>query len=232
MRTETREHEHALLGLPKRDVTITAVLVAATVLVCAVIAFARGPIQTIDDRFLQAMLDVRSDSLTAVATVFNVLGLVAVTLPVRIVVAAYLAFRRRWWHVAAFVSAMVVAEACIGPIKALYERPRPPASLALVSTSSSSFPSGHAVAAASTVVAMVIALFPEGPRRYGWGAAAVAFSLLMALSRAYLAAHWMSDAVAGVLIGTSAALVTAVVIHFVREGKRGWEPSPEYVRSG
>jgi membrane-associated phospholipid phosphatase len=33
----------------------------------------------------------------------------------------------------------------------------------------------------------------------------------MGLSRAYLAAHWLSDAAAGILLGTSCALVTAQV---------------------
>ena len=33
----------------------------------------------------------------------------------------------------------------------------------------------------------------------------------MAASRAYLAAHWLSDAVAGILLGTSCALLAAVV---------------------
>ena len=69
----------------------------------------------------------------------------------------------------------------IGTLKALYDRPRALGSL--VETSSASFPSGHAVAASVTAVAAVIALVPEGPRRYRWGAAAVAFSSLMGLSR-------------------------------------------------
>ena len=129
-------------------------------------------------------------------------------------IALYLAVRRRWWHFAAFVSAVVVAEACVGPIKSIYDRARPP--MALVATSSSSFPSGHAIAAASTAVAAVVALFPEGRRRYAWGAVAALFSLLMGVSRAYLAAHWLSDAVAGVLIGTTAALGSAVLVHVIR----------------
>ena len=144
-----------------------------------------------------------------IAKVFNVLGLVYVTLPVRILLAGFLALRRRWWHLAAFASAIVLSEALIGSLKGVYDRARPPGSL--VATTNASFPSGHAIAASVTVVAAVIALVPPGRRRAWWGAAAVAFSIVMGLSRAYLAAHWLSDATAGILLGTSCALVTALV---------------------
>ena len=120
-----------------------------------------------------------------------------------------LALRRRWWHLAAFAAAIVLSEALIGPLKGIYDRARPPGSL--VATSGASFPSGHAIAASVTVVAAVIALVPAGRQRAWWGAAAVTFSILMGLSRAYLAAHWLSDAAAGVLLGTSCALVTALI---------------------
>ena len=100
-------------------------------------------------------------------------------------------------------------------------RPGPAARCRWWRPAARSFPSGHAVAASVTAVAAVIALFPEGRNRYAWGAAAAAFSGLMALSRAYLAAHWLSDAIAGVLLGTSCALVMALVVHFIRIRRRG-----------
>jgi len=83
---------------------------------------------------------------------------------------------------------------------------------------------GHAVAASATVVAAVIALVPRGRRRAWWALAAVAFSILMGLSRAYLGAHWLSDAVAGILLGISCAVVTAVTVGQIQrrvEGRRG-----------
>ena len=207
--------------MPRRDVITTIVLSLLTAVLFVLMALPgpRATIQRFDDRWLKLMLDVRSAPLTAVAKAFNVLGLVIVIWPVRIVVAAFLAIKRRWWHLAAFVTAVVVAEALIGSLKILYDRPRPPDPL--VAVSGGSFPSGHALAASATIVGIVIALFPEGPRRYWWGAAAVGFAVLMGLSRTYLAAHWLSDSVAGILMGTSVALGAAVVVHFIRERRAG-----------
>jgi undecaprenyl-diphosphatase len=210
-------HEHPLLLNRRLDLITFAVLLGLTIWVYALAWVApRGHLlQPVDDAVLRWMVGVRSDPLTAVAKVLNVLGSVWVTLPVRLVVVAYLAIRRRWWHAAAFAGAVIVSEVLVGLLKGLYDRPRPPGSL--VETSGGSFPSGHAMAASVTVVALVIALFPPGAgRRWAWGVVAVLFSLLMALSRAYLAAHWASDAVAGVLLGTTIALGSAVVVEMVR----------------
>jgi membrane-associated phospholipid phosphatase len=229
--TRTQRVEHALLATPRRDTVTVVVLAVVTAVVFVLIAMSgpRAHISTWDADYLRRMLSIRTPWLTWVATyVFNVLGLWVVTLPIRLAIAGFLAFRRRWWHFAAFVSAVVVSEIFIGTMKGLYARGRPPGSL--VTTSGFSFPSGHAIAASVTAVAAVIALFPEGPGRYAWGAGAVAFSGLMALSRAYLAAHWLSDAIAGVLLGTSCALVMALVVHALRirhEGPSGPEATAQ-----
>lgn len=209
--------EHPLLGMPRRDTVVTAALATATAALFALMATDAGRdlIQPIDDGFLRWVRSVRTGWLTLIAKIFNLIGLTFVMTPVRISVAVFLAIRRRWWHFIAFVSAIVVSEISIGTLKALYDRPRALGSL--VETSSASFPSGHAVAASVTAVAAVIALFPEGSRRYRWGATAVAFSSVMGLSRTYLGAHWLSDAVAGVLLGTSIALGTALIVHRMRE---------------
>ena len=211
------EHEHPLLGMPKRDTAVTIALAVATLALFALMASRAGRdlVQPIDDAFLRRMVSIRMQPLTFIAKTLNLIGMTFVMTPIRIGITAWLAFRRRWWHLTAFVSAIVVSEIAIGTLKALYDRPR--AFGSLVETSGASFPSGHAVAASVTAVAAVIALFPEGPRRYRWGAAAVAFSFLMGVSRTYLGAHWLSDAVAGVLLGTTIALGTALITHRIRE---------------
>ena len=114
------------------------------------------------------------------------------------------------WRLAAFGSAVLLSEVLIGLLKSAYNRARPPGSL--VATSGASFPSGHSIAASVTVLAMVIVLAPPGRRQVAWGIAAVTFAVMMALSRAYLGAHWLSDATAGLLLGISCAMITATAV--------------------
>ena len=211
--------EPLILAAPGRDAVTAAVVAALTaaVLIVAADRAALAHIQRVDDSWLRLMVSWRDGPVTVIAKVFNVLGLVYVTLPVRIAVAGYLAVRRRWWHCAAFVAAVVLSEILIGPLKGAYDRARPPGSL--VATSGASFPSGHSIAASVTVLAAVIALVPPGRRRIAWGLAAAAFAVLMALSRAYLAAHWLSDAIAGLLLGAACALMAATAVD---QAQRRW----------
>ena len=219
-----RHPEPQLLAAPRPDALATAVVIVITAGVFAAVAGHAMliRIQRLDDAWLQLMISGRSAPLTATAKLFNLLGLVYVTLPVRLAVVGLLALRRRWWHLAAFAAAVVISEVLIGQLKRIYDRARPPGSL--VATSGASFPSGHSVAASVTVVAAVIALVPAGRRRMWWSLPAVAFSILMALSRAYLGAHWLSDASAGILLGTSCALVAALVADQFQRWSRGRRP--------
>jgi membrane-associated phospholipid phosphatase len=223
-RASGERQEHLLVAAPGRDIAVTVVALGLTTVVFVAVAEQGllAHIQRLDDAWLRLMISDRSAPVTAFAKFLNLLGLIYITLPVRVVIAGYLALRRRWWHLAAFVAAVVMSELLIGTLKGIYDRARPPASL--VATSGASFPSGHSIAVTVTVVAAVIALVPPGRRRAAWGAAAVVFSVLMALSRAYLAAHWLSDAIAGALLGISCALLAALV---VGQLQRRWGAHPQ-----
>ena len=218
--------EPTLVAAPGLLAVITAVAVVLTAGVFAVVGDhgTLASTQRLDDAWLRLMISGRALPLTVIANVFNLLGLVYITLPVRLAIAGFLAVRRRWWQLAAFVAAIVMSEILIGLLKGIYGRARPPDSL--VATSGASFPSGHAVAASVTAVAAVIVLVPVGRWRYWWVMAVVAFSILMGLSRAYLAAHWLSDAVAGVLLGASCALIAALVVGLLQRRWRGTRRRP------
>jgi membrane-associated phospholipid phosphatase len=173
------------------------------------------PIGHLDESTYRAMDDIRNVVLSGVARALNVIGGGYVTIPIRAVVSVWLAFRRRWRALGAWVLTWVAAEVLLTAAKAYFHRGRPPNEL--VVTNGYSFPSGHAVAAAATAVALVLVLMPSGPRRRKWEVIAVLFAFVMAFSRVYLNAHWLSDVVAGVVLGAGVALGSAALVTEVRD---------------
>ena len=190
----------------RRGLVVSGALLAGAVVVgTLVVAPATHPaVQAVDDTVWRWAGDVRNGPTTAVAVALSWLGSAWVNWPVRVAAAALLAWRRHWLRLAAFALAVVSSELLIGTVKGAVDRPRPPGSL--ISTSAAAFPSGHAIASAVTAVGLVLVLAPPGPSRWRWEVRAVAFAVVMALSRVYLRAHWLSDVVVGGLLGAALAL--------------------------
>lgn len=168
--------------------------------------------QAIDDWVYRIAVDVEAGFLTAIAEALDFVGGTWVTAPVSVLVAGYLLWRARWEALAFWLLAMTSSQLLIGPVKALYERERPP--LRLVETSGYSFPSGHAVAGAAIILSLVIVLVPAGPRRRNLEMIAAGFAVAMAMSRVYLRAHWLSDVVAGAALGAAVAIAAAALVHW------------------
>jgi undecaprenyl-diphosphatase len=205
----------------RRTLLASAGLLTGAVLVCAlvVVPATRPWVQSVDDSVRRLAVSIRNPAATAVADALNLLGGVWVNWPLRVIIALILALRTRWLQLAAFALSVVTSEVLIGVLKVLYDRPRPPDSL--IATSGASFPSGHAIAATVTAFWLVIALVPPTQSRWKWGAWAVGFAFVMALSRVYLSAHWFSDVVAGVLIGAGLAFGwPALLMTFARSRDR------------
>jgi undecaprenyl-diphosphatase len=163
----------------------------------------RAWVQAVDDAAFAVVRDIRNAPSTLLAEALSLIGGVWVNWPLRGLIAVLLIARTRWLQLSAFVLSVVSSELAIGTMKDLYDRPRPPSGL--IETSGAAFPSGHAIAATVTAFWFVIALVPPTPGRWRWGAWAVAFAFLMGLSRVYLNAHWLSDVVAGALLGAGLA---------------------------
>jgi membrane-associated phospholipid phosphatase len=206
-----------MLQEPRRGLWVSAVLLAGAVLVGVLVALpaTRPAVQAIDDAAWRFAVAIQSKPLTAIAIALSWLGSGWVNWPLRVAAVALLAWRRHWLRLGAFVLAVVLSELCIGPIKAAYDRPRPPGSL--IATSGASFPSGHAIASAVTAVGLVLVLAPPGKQRWRWEVRAVVFAVVMALSRVYLRAHWLSDVVAGGLLGAALALGCPALLIALRD---------------
>ena len=191
---------------------LVGVLLALTALVFALVAL--DLTQPVDDAFLDLMVAVRVDPLVWVSKVLSKVGGVWVNWPLRVAALLALLWKRRLLQSAAFGLAVVSSELLIGWTKALYDRPRPLD--ALVGTSGASFPSGHAIAGAVTAVGLVVVLLPPGRARWAWELRAAAFATAMSLSRTYLGAHWLTDVVAGGLLGTSLAVGWPALLQEIR----------------
>jgi membrane-associated phospholipid phosphatase len=198
-----------------------ALVVAVIMLVGAVILGLLVAIPTtlhwvhdVDDAVRRLAVHVQNRPTTLVAEGFSLAGGTWVNWPIRIVAFAVLAFRRQYLQLTAFALAVLTSEILIGSLKAAFGRARPPGSL--IGTSGATFPSGHAIAAAVTAVGLVIVLLPPGPARWKWEVRAVLFAFLMALSRVYLRAHWLSDVIAGGLLGGGLALGWPALLQTIR----------------
>lgn len=177
---------------------------AAVVTLLYVLPATRPGVQAMDDAVWRFARSAENPPATAVALVLSLLGSGAVNWPLRILAMLLLAWRRHWLRLAAFALAVITSELLIGWMKAAVDRPRPPDSL--IATTGAAFPSGHAIATAVTAVGLVLVLAPPGPKRWRWEVNAVIFTSVMALSRVYLRAHWLTDTVAGALLGAGLAL--------------------------
>lgn len=196
-----------------------ALLVVALVLgIVIAVDPSSSVVQGLDDRWLRWMVSARTAWMVRLAKDVSVIGSVVVTLPLRLFVSAVLAWRRRWLQLGAFIGAVITSELCIGPLKALVDRPRPPNPL--IGTSGASFPSGHAIAGAVTAFGLVVVIVPASPRRLMAIGVAAAFAGIMAISRTYLAAHWLTDTIAGACIGTGLALLWPAALEIARERHR------------
>ena len=97
-------------------------------------------------------------------------------------------------------------------LKLLIMRERPPVDH-LVGSAGSSFPSGHAAASAACWMAVALVAGRWFPRRVRPWLAVVAVMIagLVAASRALLGVHWVTDVVAGLVVGWTWFLLVAVI---------------------
>ena len=115
-------------------------------------------------------------------------------------IAVVLALARRRWATIYFLLASALSAGLVQLLKKTLGRARPEE--ILIHADFGSFPSGHVANAATIAVALAIIL----RRTWVWIAGA-AYVVLMALSRTYLGAHWVSDTVGGALLGAAVTIL-------------------------
>ena len=165
-------------------------------------------VQVLDDRVYELARAVEQDAPVAIASLFDLFGGTWAMAAAMAVVALVLAWQRRGPGLLVWLAAMGLSQGLNVFIKALYERPRPPDGL--VEEHSWSFVSGHSLTAAAVAITLVLVFVPTGAHRRTWLVVAVGYAVVMAASRVYLRAHWLTDTVVGITIGAACAVAMAL----------------------
>lgn len=183
------------------------------------IAVHANPFASLDRSINHWVVDQRSTGMNSFANlltdVFSPGAIVAITL----VVTALFCWRDRALKRGVTVlGAVALASALCEVLKLSVDRPRPPAWTQLSPEATLSYPSGHV--SGTTALLLIVALTltaGAANNRWRWMAlgAASLIAVIVAASRVYAGAHWPSDVVAGLLVGSIGVLVAPVVVDAV-----------------
>ncbi|MGA1362763.1 MAG: phosphatase PAP2 family protein [Ilumatobacteraceae bacterium] len=150
--------------------------------------------------------------LVDIAKVFAFVGDDTVLLPVTFLIAllALARGRRSLTATAPFV-AMLTTTVAVGLAKVLIGRERPPLARQLVETASASMPSGHAAYAAALASVTWFTVAGHVPARAIRGAV-VCTAAAAGAARLVLGVHWLSDVLAGWVVGAAAGACVVVLL--------------------
>ncbi|GAA3030388.1 hypothetical protein GCM10010528_09770 [Gordonia defluvii] len=184
-------------------------------------------IPPVDTGVLGFVVDNRSGFWTALAYGLSWLGSTATLTVVTIAASAAFAVFRQWRSSAMILAGSWSAYVVMIVLKRAFDRDRPPAGDRLAHAAYQSMPSGHAMMSAVVFGLIAVALF----RGSAWIRehpdvllAAPVLSLAIGLSRVYLGVHWMTDVVAGWVLGALWITVVATVARL--RHRRAAVPAP------
>ncbi len=175
------------------------------------------PLVQFDHVVFTALQKLRTGLVDEVMIAATELGSATVAIAVIAAVAVVLAWKRCWRTLAYWLTAVGFAQALVWILKMTLERARP---MAMYDAADRfSFPSGHA---ASSIVlygflAFLLAHEKRAKIRLAITLLAAGLVGLIAFSRLYLGAHWLSDVLASLSLGTAwVALLSIAYMQHVR----------------
>ena len=219
----TARRDGDLVRDPRAAIATAVGMIGVVALLTVVVSIDRASppvLQGFDDAWRARVL-AWPDWTLRLGDIFETLGAGIVMVPFRVAVAAWLAFRRRRWDLAAWLLGWVVADVISAAMKPGVARERPTATEP--GNPFTSFPSAHAKTAAQVAIGLVLVASSPWRARGRWYGAAIMWITLMAVSRTVVDHHWLSDVVAGSLLGAGAALLTAAAVQRIRDA-RGSDP--------
>ncbi|MGV8883197.1 MAG: phosphatase PAP2 family protein [Rhodoglobus sp.] len=190
----------------RRLALVGGIAALAAVLLLGGLTVLRGTPFGFDSSWMAEITEHRSDLWLVPSLVMNFIGggwFAIFVVPLGGALALFLLGRR--WAALYFVLVSALSAGAVQLLKVLFGRARPED--ILVTVDPGSFPSGHVANAATVAVALALIF----QRTWLW-VVAVAWIVLMALSRTYLGAHWVSDTLGGAVLGAAVAVILWAVL--------------------
>ncbi|WP_443691806.1 VTT domain-containing protein [Pseudomonas sp.] len=181
------------------------------------------PLLLADSAIYHALQDLRTVPGDAVMIAVTELGDTKVVIAVTIIVLLWLMWQRAWRTAAYWLVAIAGASVLNTVIKVALHRTRP-GELLYSGWSTFSFPSGHSTV--NVVLYGFLAFLIAREVRPAWGLVvalgAATLVFLIAFSRLYLGAHWLSDVLGGLAFGS--AWLALLGLSYLRRQARRLEP--------
>lgn len=160
---------------------------------------------------------IRSPKINTIAIDLTALGS-ATIVTLFLVVSSFLLILNKQYQTALHLVVAGIGSAVLTSLlKGFFERPRPTELIHLVDVQGYSYPSGHSLSSAAVYFTFAVILC-NTYRTWRERAVVIALSLLLitliALSRVYLGVHYVSDVLAGMLVGIGWASLLGAVRSF------------------
>jgi membrane-associated phospholipid phosphatase len=187
--------------------------VAGALLLVTIDVFSHGPLVRLDLWVARFHGRDTWPVLWDFAVVYDKLGQRSVTIPVLLIVAGVLGRRHRTWRpVLLSLGTVLLLNLVVGGMKILIGRAKPSTGSADVLTGGVIFPSGHSSNLALTggLVIYLLMRYSDRPPVRLLTVAVIALTTMTVLVSLYRNTHWLTDLVAGALVGV--LILQAIVV--------------------
>lgn len=171
-----------------------------------------GALSPLDQGLRRWTMTDREPALIRAATIVSFIGDKVPLAILCAAIGAWLIPGRRWWMPLLAACAVAVG-VFVDWLKATYAVIRPEGGL--LTSSSHSFPSGHASGTAAIALFFAYVAIRNRVRPVVFTAGAIVLTFMVGLSRVYLDEHWGSDVVGGWMVGTALAAAFGALYEWV-----------------